>query len=112
MRHPSIPQAGPFQCFEWAPLVGFHADEPCAGIHVFQEVKWIALIIPDSADHIHRIKMRAGRKQFLLSFRIRIHLGLLYNLPGRGVLGVCHPKWPSAWVAGIGNYSTDPDGAI
>jgi len=112
MRHASIPEAWPFQGFEGAALVGFHADEPGAGIHELKEVKWISLKISDSADQIDRVEMGSRGKQLLLGFRFGIHLGLLDNLPGGGVLRVRDPKWASSRVAGIGHNAADPYGTV
>ena len=62
VTHRTVPQARKLESLEFTALVTLGTHETCILIHEIQKIELITLIIPDTADKIHRIEMSSTRQ--------------------------------------------------
>ena len=93
-------------------MITLGTHETCILIHKIQKVELVTLVIPDTADKIHRIEMSSTRQDITGTLIIHIDLDTLQNLKiGRTILAGNNER-TAARLTLIADHTADTDRTI
>ena len=112
VTHRTIPQARKLESLEITALVTLGTHETGILIHEIQKIELVTLVIPDTADKIHRIEMSSTLQDITGTLIIHIDLDTLQNLKiGRTILAGNNER-TAARLTLVADHTTDTDRTI